>query len=412
MKEVLFKILPKGILLYVAIGLPFSCNVPRYPAQTVNMQLSPDSLAINRGKVLVNLMCADCHRNPTTGKLSGKYLPDVPKVMGRLYSSNITQHTEKGIGSYTAGELAYLLRTGVAHKGNFTPIMAKPGLSDSDLRAIIAYLKYSEDVAVAPADRTSPPSQYSLPAKIAMRMIMKPFDYPMASIPSPSTGDVIAQGRYLVNIMGCFDCHSSSLTKVDKLRPEQSKGYLGGGAKLKDIEGDWVRTPNITMDSATGIGRWSRQDFVRALKDGIRPDRTVLKYPMPNYNQLTQPEVEAIYAYLKTVPTIRNRVKPNKTRGITAPDLVPDTLIAGKQAYTRYGCQTCHGNNGIGIADLRTAHQKYPDDTSLSLRIRNPSAFNPASRMPKFEGVVAEGDYAQLVAYVRWLGKAKGQEEE
>ena len=73
------------------------------------------------------------------------------------------------------------------------------------------------------------------------------------------------------------------------------------------------------------------------------------------------------------------------------------------------GCQSCHGATGLGIADLRMASRKYPDDASLKARIQNPAAFLPDSRMPKFEGVVAEQDYAPLLAYVRWLGK-KGAE--
>jgi mono/diheme cytochrome c family protein len=281
-------------------------------------------------------------------------------------------------------------------------MMQKPGLSDNDLRAVIAFLKHSDDPLVRPAAVVSIPTRYSLPARLAMPMVAKPLPYPSHPV-QPDTGEV-AQGKYLVNVLGCYECHSGSLLKLNRLAPEKSKGYLAGGGKLVTLEGKTIRTPNLTLDAETGLGRWSRAALVKALRESIRPDHSVIRYPMPTYAQLSEAEASAIYTYLKTVPPVRNAVK--------RPDAAPvakaqpgDTLATGGLLYAFYGCQSCHGPTGLGIADLRMASRKYPDDASLKARIQNPAAFQPDSRMPKFEGVVPEKDYAPLLAYVRWLGK-------
>lgn len=379
-----------------------SCAHRRYPRQPVALQVQPTPALLARGKALVSMMCSDCHRDPVTGVLSGKRLTDVPKMMGKVYSANITQHPQFGTGAYTEGQLAYLLRTGVDRHGRTLPMMQKPGLSDDDLRAVIAFLKHSDDPTVRPAAVASVPSRYSLPARLAMPMVAKPLPYPSAAV-QPDTG-AVAQGKYLVNVLGCYECHSGSLLKLDRLAPEKSKGYLAGGGKLVTLEGKPIRTPNLTMDAETGLGRWDRAAFVKALRESVRPDHSVIRYPMPTYAQLSEAEAGAIYAYLQTVPPVRNAVK----RSVAAPAAKArpgDTLATGGRLYAFYGCQSCHGTTGLGIADLRMASRKYPDDASLKARIGNPAAFQADSRMPRFEGVVAEQDYAPLLAYVRWLGK-------
>jgi mono/diheme cytochrome c family protein len=393
-----------GILLLTL--LYSSCTPRRYPGQPVTLQVQPTPALLSRGKALVSMMCSDCHRDPVTGALSGKRLTDVPRMLGKVYSANITQHPQSGIGTYTEGQLAYLLRTGVDRHGRTLPMMQKPGLSDDDLRAVIAFLKHSDDPMVRSAAVASVRTRYSLPARLAMPFVAKPLPYPSGAVRVDTAQ--VAQGKYLVNVLGCYECHSGSVLKLNRTMPEKTKGYLAGGGKLATLEGESIRTPNLTMDAETGLGRWSRAAFVKALRESVRPDHSVVRYPMPTYAQLSEAEAGAIYAYLQAVPPVRHAVK--RPAAAPAPKAQPgDTLAAGSLLYALYGCQSCHGATGLGIADLRMASRKYPDDASLKARIQNPAAFLPDSRMPKFEGVVAEQDYAPLLAYVRWLGK-KGAE--
>jgi mono/diheme cytochrome c family protein len=390
-----------NVILFFTL-LYSSCTHRRYPEQPVALQVQPTPALLARGKALVSMMCSDCHRDPITGVLSGKRLTDVPKMLGKVYSANITQHPQFGIGAYTEGQLAYLLRTGVGRHGRTLPMMQKPGLSDDDLRAVIAFLKHSDDPTVRPVAVAGVPTRYSLPARLAMPLVAKALPYPTNAMEA-DTGEV-AQGKYLVNVLGCYECHSGSVLKLNRLTPEKSKGYLAGGGKLTTLEGEPIRTPNLTMDTETGLGRWSREAFVKALRESVRPDHSVVRYPMPSYAQLSEAEAGAIYAYLQTIPPVRKAVK--RRAALPAAQARPgDTLATGGLLYAFYGCRSCHGTTGLGIADLRMASRKYPDDASLKARIQNPALFHPDSRMPKFEGVVAEQDYAPLLAYVRWLGK-------
>jgi len=77
----------------------------------------------------------------------------------------------------------------------------------------------------------------------------------------------------------------------------------------------------------------------------------------------------------------------------------------GKQLYYRYGCNACHGDNGAGVSDLRRAAQDYPTDPQLEAYIRHAPAFKPGAKMPAWNGIIDEKDYAPLIAYVRELGR-------
>ena len=155
---------------------------------------------------------------------------------------------------------------------------------------------------------------------------------------------------------------------------------------------------NLTPDE-TGLASWSQADFIRAIRTGIRPDNTVVMYPMTPLPELTDADAGAIYAYLHTVPKIHNPVpRPaRQTAGVGASQ--------GKQIYYRYGCNSCHGDNGTGVGDLRRAAQDYPTDPQLEAFIRHAPEFKPGTKMPAWNGIIAETDYAPLIAYVRELGR-------
>jgi cytochrome c1 len=120
-------------------------------------------------------------------------------------------------------------------------------------------------------------------------------------------------------------------------------------------------------------------------------------YPMEPMPELTEEDASALYAYLRTVPKISNAVpRPEH--------LAPEGASAGKQTYYRYGCPSCHGDSGVGIADLRQAAKHYPSDAELEAWIRNPSSLKPGTKMPTWEGVIQESEYHELIEYVKELG--------
>jgi hypothetical protein len=302
-KHVIFSLIILGTGCTIAIS---ACKM-YYPTQKVEYRASASRESVQEGKRLTMMMCAGCHYNPDTKKLTGIRMTDVPKIAGKVYSRNITQDPDKGIGRYTDGELVYLVRTGIAKDGKLMPYMQRPNLANKDLNDIIAFLR-SDDELVTPSKVSPPPTHYSPFGKFGISKYSDPLTYTDKQITRPNLAtDKIAYGKYMVDNLSCFHCHSAGVTKINVLEPEKSKRYMGGGFKMKTPGGEKIRVPNLTFDE-TGIADWTEHDFTRAVKDGFSKDNSVLSLPMPKYAELSDEEAGAIYAYLKTIPKIHNKV--------------------------------------------------------------------------------------------------------
>ncbi|MFI5187607.1 MAG: c-type cytochrome [Chitinophagales bacterium] len=294
-----------GFAAFIAIR-----GIPHYKAEQISLKVESTPQRVARGQVLVSLLCRTCHFDPNTHKLTGRKLDEVPQF-GEVYSKNITQDPVYGIGKWTDGEIAYLLRTGVRPDGRYIPpYMAKlPHLSDEDLFSVISFL-HSDHPWFAPDNTTHPDTKPSFLTKFLCNMgITKPFPYPKGAIPQPDTNNAVQWGQYLVYNLECFSCHSADFKKNNYLDPEKSKGYCGGGNVFKMQDGNEITSLNITSDEQTGIGKWDTANFVTAVKSGILPNnQPSLRPPMQPYAALSDNEVKAIYAYLKTIPKISNKV--------------------------------------------------------------------------------------------------------
>ena len=138
---------------------------------------------------------------------------------------------------------------------------------------------------------------------------MKPAPYPTQPVPVPPAGDAVALGKYLVmGKLDCYSCHSPSFMDINEDDPEKTPGYLSGGNELQDADGQPILSRNLTPDKATGLGNWTEEQFVKAIKTGIRPTGPALRFPMVPFTALTDEEAKAIWAYLQTVPAIKNDV--------------------------------------------------------------------------------------------------------
>ena len=151
----------------------------------------------------------------------------------------------------------------------------------------------------------------------------------------------IERGKYMVGIMGCGDCHTPMKLGPNGPEPDLARQFTGhpeslpmpappslgdspwnslSNATNTAFAGPWgiSYARNITPDEATGIGTWTEEMFVKALKTGksYGGGRPILPpMPWPAYAKATDDDIKAVFAYLKTVPAIANR----------APDSVPAT---------------------------------------------------------------------------------------
>jgi mono/diheme cytochrome c family protein len=284
-------------------------GIPTYEVAQIDYQHVSSPEIVERGKKLTLTLCAGCHKDSQTGLLTGSQMLDAPKEFGKIYSQNITQSKEHGIGNWTDAELLYLLRTGIKPDGQYIPpYMAKLAhMADSDLNAIIAFLR-SDDPAVKAVEKADQPSEVSILTKLLTHVAWKPMEMPKQEITLPDSTDKVALGKYLSLNLECFSCHSADFKSNDYANPVNSAGYFGGGNPTLNNEGQVITTSNLTPDPETGIGNWSEEKFINAVKYGIKEGENALRYPMAPFSLLTDYEVSAIYVYLQTIPAIENKV--------------------------------------------------------------------------------------------------------
>ena len=313
----LFKVLLWIILLVIIVAGVFALYVnfrsmPHYAVQEPNIHVEITPQRVARGRKLASMLCFNCHYNSATQKFTGRELTEVTQF-GKIYSANITHDRNAGIGSWTDGQLIYFIRTGLKPDGEYVPpYMPKLiHIADEDLYSVIAFLR--SDDAYVQADTT--PSKKPQPSFFAKFLVtikaFEPFEFPKEPIPLPDTTNQIAWGKYIALYQyECYSCHSKDFAKNDYHFPEKSPGFFGGGNEMNQLDGSPISTLNITPDKETGIGNWSEEDFAKAVRTGVVPNgQPELHYPMIQFSGLTDNEVSAIYAYLQTVPPIKNKVE-------------------------------------------------------------------------------------------------------
>ena len=118
------------------------------------------------------------------------------------------------------------------------------------------------------------------------------------------SAEVIAKGKALTEIGDCASCHTA----------DPAKPFAGG--KRIDTPFGGIYSPNLTPDPDTGLGRWSDEDFVRALRYGVAPNgsRYYPAFPYPNFTKLIREDILAIRAYLAMLAPIRNTAPPPELR--------------------------------------------------------------------------------------------------
>jgi len=303
----------------VTVLVIIACKDEKKETATVAMT-KEDSLKaiVERGSYLAHSVvnCVDCHSQFELDKFSFPIKPgteggggvafhellptDIP---GKLWVPNITPYALK---DWTDDEIARAITRGINKKGDtLFPLMPYHGLSrmaKEDVDAVIAYLR-----TLKPIENNIPARQLFIP--MAALGPLPDVDYKKNT--RPDTADKVKYGEYLVTIGHCTDCHTL-LTK-EKM-PEMSK-YLSGGQyyKLSSFE---VTVANITPDSATGIGSWTEAMFLTKFRTNSTPQmlssnpgkfNTIM--PWSFFGTMKDNDLKAIYAYLRTVKPIKNKIE-------------------------------------------------------------------------------------------------------
>jgi len=175
----------------------------------------------------------------------------------------------------------------------------------------------------------------SLSALAVLGLTAFTFTFQPIAAPAPiQTTDVKAtRGAYLVKIMGCHDCHTPWKVGPQGPEPDMTRMLSGhpqdlvmppvaphkepwgfvGAATNTAFSGAWgvSFTANLTPDPDTGLGKWTEETFIRAIRTGRHEGqgRPILP-PMPysQYKNATDEDLSSIFSFLRSIPAIRNRV--------------------------------------------------------------------------------------------------------
>ena len=254
---------------------------------------------VERGGYLVNtiMTCNNCHtpmgpNGPQFDKaLSGGLRFNEPPF--DVTASNITPDPDTGIGKWSDADIKKAMLEGVRPNGvrlaEVMPTNFYKILTPSDLDGIVAYL------------RSLPPVKNKVPDPVyKMQIPHQLFPGAEKAMAQADLNDKVKRGFYLATVGHCLECHTPfGLTGLVDFR-----GSLGKGGR--EFKGPWgVSTSrNVTSSKGKGLGDWSDADIKRAITQGVRKDGTKLKPPMgfPYYAKMTDGDVDAVVAYLRTVP--------------------------------------------------------------------------------------------------------------
>lgn len=178
----------------------------------------------------------------------------------------------------------------------------------------------------------------TMPLKTAVAAALATALVPLAALaqtaaPAASAADKIARGKYIVSTSGCHDCHTPWIMGPKGPEPDMTRALSGHPQDFKlppasKLDAPWVMaaagtntawagpwgvsyTANLTPDPETGLGKWTLRNFTETIRTGrhMGRGREVLP-PMPVmvYRNWTDADFEAVFAYLQSMPAIRNRV--------------------------------------------------------------------------------------------------------
>jgi len=241
----------------------------------------PQSLA-QGAHLFVTHGCADCHGDKGAGKL----VFDAGPVM-RLVAPNITMGGR--IKDMSADQIAAAIRNGVKPDGHslvFMPVRDFHELSDVDTAALIAY------VQSLPASNNDPGSNEIRPLGRVLYWLgnfplvaAETVDHTPHSRGAPAVAVTAEYGKYLAQ--GCTGCHGQNFA----------------GQHVPGTPPDFADSANLTPHE-NGLAKWTQADFMRAVREGKRPDGSALDPFMPwkAVGQMNDVELAAIWTYLRTLP--------------------------------------------------------------------------------------------------------------
>jgi mono/diheme cytochrome c family protein len=266
---------------------------------------------LERGRYLTEgvMGCFDCHSEhdlslpgepPKEGTKGGGriFFPEGADFPGRLVASNISPDPETGAGKWTDDMLSRAIREGVGHDGRalfpLMPYLNYHEMPDEDLASVVVYLR-----SIPPVRNALPKSEIKFPLSRLYLSAPQPLTGPVAQ---PDLSDSVRHGKFIARMASCFNCHTVEERGAPKKGLEHAGGFVLGPPEHS------VASVNITPDPS-GISYYDEAVFLEAMRTGkVKARKLDAIMPWAYYRGMTDDDLKAVWAYLKTLPAVAHRV--------------------------------------------------------------------------------------------------------
>jgi mono/diheme cytochrome c family protein len=361
---------------------------------------------IERGQYLARAAdCEACHTAKGGAAFAGGLALVTP--FGTIYTPNITPDKDTGIGTWSDASFLNAVHKGVDDEGVHLypamPYASYSGMTDADVLAIKAYL-----FSLKPVHTDIPDNTFGFPfnQRWLMGVWSFLFNPDRRFEPNTSRSPQWNRGAYIgENLEHCGECH----TPRTLFQSLNNRGKFAGATQA-----GW-RAYNITSDTRSGVGDWNADDLQQYLSTGHANGRGTAAGPMGeavdrSLSHLTQGDIAALVAYLKTVPAVSSDLPTPRTT--PAPASHKEGLVAGFDPRGKHvfegACASCHSWTGVSLVTTTatlTGARAVNDPTAINvaeivLNGTKRTAPGGAGFMPAFGGAYSDTEIAAVANYV------------
>lgn len=301
-----------GILIIGLVTFLYTAFPKHSELRDLKVEITP--ARVEHGKFLAEevFLCQSCHSPRDWSKFAGP-IPDGKAYIGGerfdgefgvLHAANLTP---AGIGEMTDGQLFRAITEGIKRDGSpmfpVMPYKIYKHQSEEDIYSVIAFLR-----TLAPVENKVEPSSVNFPLNLIMRTIPEPY----TPQPEFDKSTSVNRGKYLAQ--ACIYCH----TPIDDKGQQLLDKVAGGGLKFWMPNGKILQSRNISPDKETGIGSWTKEQFIERFKSFDKPeiqniymeahvDNTVM--PWIEFSKMDSSKLGDIYDYLHSLSPVNHAVE-------------------------------------------------------------------------------------------------------
>jgi mono/diheme cytochrome c family protein len=258
---------------------------------------------LERGTYLMNsiVACGNCHtpKGPNGKAIEGKELSGGDPIDSPVFHAvpaNITPDKATGIGNWTDDQIINAIRNGKRADGTIIgppmPIAFYRDMSDTDVKAIVAYLR-----SVKPVSNKTEKSTYKIP-------LPPSYGPPVTHVADVPRTNHVAYGKYLATGLGhCMDCHTPAVQG----RPDFTR-MGGGGNPFGAPNGGVIISANLTPGNPQGVAGWTNDQVKTAITSGMRPDRPLVRLMAFDwYKNISSADLNDLIAFLRSLKPVKTQ---------------------------------------------------------------------------------------------------------